>query len=261
MTLARRFSGTARLYGESEAQRWSEAKVTVIGLGGVGSWAVEALARSGIGELHLVDMDVLSESNINRQLAALDSTLGRNKTDVLAARCQDINPQMKISVHDVFLDEDNIQDLLTPVPDLVLDCCDDFSAKKLLVLWCRRRRIPIVLAGATGGKKNPGALQLQDLAHTEQDPLLAKLRRELRRQHKFPADPSRRFGIATVFSSEPVQPPPQCLQGNLSCTGLGSTTVVTCSMAMLMVAEGLRLMSHRMQLRQWRAAQPPSAPT
>ncbi len=245
---SRALKGTSRLYGDEELALFQAAQVVVVGLGGVGSWAVEALARSGIGHVRLIDMDILVESNINRQLPALHSTLGRDKVKVLAERCMDIQPDMTVQLHDCYLDEQNIDSLLTPHPHLVLDCSDDFAAKKSLVLWCRRRRIPLVVAGATGGKRDPSQWRVEDLARTERDPLLAKLRRELRRHHKFPLRPGEKFNIATVYSQEPVQRPQQCEQQDLSCSGMGSSMMVTCTAAMLAVAEGLRLMTWRMRL-------------
>ncbi len=245
---ARWQQGLNHLYGEETVTRFRQARVVVAGLGGVGSWAAEALARTGVGEIHLIDPDVLVESNINRQLTALHSTLGRDKIAVLAERLRDIQPQIRVVLHDEFLSRDNIDRLLTATPHLLLDCSDDLDAKRSMVLWCRRRRIPLVVAGAAGGKRDPGQLRVADLAHTERDPLLAKLRRELRRHHHFPKTPGEKFHVACVYSQESLQRPTDCVRGDLSCSGMGSAVVVTRTMAMLAVAEGLRLMDWRMQL-------------
>ncbi len=251
----RRFAGTARLYGDDVLALYREAHVLVAGAGGVGSWAIEALARTGIGRLTLVDMDVLVESNVNRQLPALTDTFGRGKIEVLAERARGINPEIRLTLVDDFLTRDNIATLLAATPDLVLDCTDDVDAKVSLTVWCRRRRIPLVVAGAAGGKTDPTQLRVTDLTQTHRDPLLAKVRRQLRRDCGFPKDPAEKFGIPCVYSDQAVHTPDgvSCDSGNLSCSGYGSTTVVTAGMAMLAVGEGLRHMVRRMKLRAARA--------
>lgn len=247
----RRFTGTARLYGTDSFALFQQAHVLVAGAGGVGSWAIEALARTGIGHLTLVDMDVLVASNVNRQLPALSDTFGRSKIEVLAERARGINPRIKLTLVDDFLTRDNIGELLADTPDLVLDCTDDVDAKISLIVWCRRRRIPVVIAGAAGGKTDPTALRVDDLARTHRDPLLAKIRRQLRRDCGFPKNPDEKFGIPCVYSSQAVITPEgdSCDGGTLSCTGYGSSTVVTATMGMLAVGEGLRHMLRRMRLR------------
>lgn len=252
----RRFNGIARLYGEDSLALYQQAHVVVVGAGGVGSWAIEALARTGIGRLTLIDMDVLVASNVNRQLPALTDTFGRGKIDVLAERALGINPRIKLTLVDDFLTRENIATLLADTPDLVLDCTDDADAKVSLVVWCRRRRIPLVVAGAAGGKTDPTQLRVDDLTRTHRDPLLAKVRRRLRRECNFPQDPAEKFGISCVYSDQAVSTPEgdSCESGNLSCTGYGSTTLVTASMGMMATAEGLRHMLRRMRLRIARAA-------
>lgn len=257
----RRFAGTGRLYGDDTFALYEQAHVLVAGAGGVGSWAIEALARTGIGRLTLIDMDVLVASNVNRQLPALSETFGRSKIDVLAERARSINPRLRLTLVDDFLTRDNIADLLADTPDLVLDCTDDVDAKISMVVWCRRRRIPIVVAGAAGGKTDPAELRVTDLTLTHRDPLLAKIRRQLRRDCGFPKDPQEKFGIPCVYSNQPVHTPEgaACESGNLSCSGYGSTTMVTATMGMMAVAEGLRHMVRRMKLRAARAAAHQSA--
>lgn len=251
----RRFAGTARLYGAEHFALFGRARVVVVGAGGVGSWAIEALARTGIGHLTLIDMDVLVASNVNRQLPALTSTFGRGKVDVLAERAREINPRARVTVVDDFLTRDNIASLLAETPDLVLDCTDDLEAKISLVVWCRRRRIPLVVAGAAGGKTDPTQLRVDDLTRTHRDPLIAKLRRRLRRECNFPKDPQEKFGIPCVYSDQAVTTPEgAACGGDLSCTGYGSAAVVTATMGMMAVAEGLRHMLRRMKLRDARAA-------
>jgi tRNA A37 threonylcarbamoyladenosine dehydratase len=251
----RRFAGTARLYGTENFALFERAHVVVVGAGGVGSWAIEALARSAIGRLTLIDMDVLVSSNVNRQLPAMSGTFGRGKIEVMAERARDINPRVQLTLVDDFLTRDNIERLLADTPDLVLDCTDDVDAKVSLCVYCRRRRIPLVVAGAAGGKTDPTLLRVDDLTRTHRDPLIAKVRRRLRRECNFPKDPAEKFGLYCVYSDQAVTTPEgTACESDLSCTGYGSATVVTASMGLLAVAEGLRHMLRRMKLREARAA-------
>ena len=151
----RRFAGVAKIYGEDSFNHYEQSHVMVIGIGGVGSWAVEALARTGLGELTLVDMDVIAASNINRQLPAMTTTLGHEKIEVMAERCRAINPRIKINLIDDYLTPDNIQDVLANTPDLILDCIDDVKAKFALMLHCRFNKIPLIVSGGAGGKLDP----------------------------------------------------------------------------------------------------------
>lgn len=251
----RRFAGISRLYGHEDFARLERAHVLVAGAGGVGSWAIEALARTAIGRLTLVDMDILVASNVNRQLPALASTFGRGKIEVLAERAREINPRIALTLVDDFVTRDNVPTLLADTPDLVLDCTDDVDAKVSLVVYCRRRRIPLVVAGAAGGKTDPTLLRVDDLTRTHRDPLLAKVRRRLRRECNFPRDPAEKFGISCVYSDQAVATPDgAACESDLSCSGYGSASVVTASMGMLAVAEGLRHMLRRMKLREAREA-------
>lgn len=251
----RRFAGIERLYGADSFALFQQAHVVVVGAGGVGSWVIEALGRNAIGHLTLIDMDVLVASNVNRQLPALTETFGRSKIEVLAERARGINPRIELTLVDDFLTRDNITELLADTPDLVLDCTDDVDAKVSLVVWCRRRRIPLIVSGAAGGKTDPTQLNVTDLTQTHRDPLLAKVRRRLRKECHFPQDPKEKFGIQCVYSDQPVHTPEgeSCDSGNLSCTGYGSTSLVTAAMGMLAAAEGLRHMLRRMRLRMARA--------
>lgn len=246
---SRRFAGTRRLYGERTFALFEQAHVLVAGAGGVGSWAIEALARTGIGRLTLVDMDVLALSNVNRQLPALDGQFGRNKIDVLGERALAINPRLDLRRVDDFLTWDNLPELMKEPPQLVLDCTDDLQAKISLILWCRRRRMPLVVCGAAGGKTDASQLRVSDLAHTERDPLIAKIRRQLRHDYKFPTNPREKFGVACVYSNEAMAlPEGAACDSGLNCSGYGSAVAVTATMGMLAVSEGLRLMVHRMEL-------------
>lgn len=250
---SRRFTGVERVYGAEALAYYQRAHVVVVGAGGVGSWAIEALARNAIGRLTLIDMDVLVASNVNRQLPALTDTFGRNKIDVLAERARAINPRIEIQLQDTFLDPDNIAQLLADTPDLVLDCTDDVQAKIALILWCRRRRIPLIVSGAAGGKRDPSQLRIEDLARTERDPLLAKIRKRLRHEFGFPDKLREKFGITCIYSNEAVtRPEGASCDANLNCSGYGSAVAVTASMGLMAVAEGLRLMQWRMSLKERR---------
>src|SRR5690606_8308102 len=176
----RRFAGVAKSYGEDSFSHYEKSHVMVIGIGGVGSWAVEALARSGVGELSLVDMDVVVASNINRQLPAMSTSLGHEKIAVMAERCHAISPRIKINLFDDYLTPENIKEILAGNPDLILDCSDDVKAKFALMLHCRFNKIPLLVSGGAGGKLDPLKIRVADLSKTEQDPMLAKLRAQLR---------------------------------------------------------------------------------
>ena len=236
----RRFAGVAKIYGEDEFQHYENSHVMVIGVGGVGSWAVEALARTGVGELTLVDMDSIAASNINRQLPAMSSTLGYEKIEVMAERCRQINPRIKINLVDDYLSADNIKEVLAEAPDIILDCIDDVKAKLALMLHCRFNKIPLIVSGGAGGKLDPLKIRVADLSKTEQDPMLAKLRTQLRGMGicKKPKD---KFGITCVYSIDnPFSSTDVCASAGLRCGGYGSAVVVTSSFAMVAVAEVLK---------------------
>lgn len=225
----RRFGGIERLYGAGSAERLRAARVVVIGVGGVGSWAVEALARSAIGGLRIIDPDIVHESNVNRQLPALDGEFGRAKVDVLAGRIRRIHPDCRVEVIDDFLTAGNAAELLAGA-DAVLDAIDDVRAKAALIAACRERGLRLVVSGGAGGKTDPGRIRLSDLARTEQDPMLAKLRQRLRKDYGFPKDPARRFGVDCVWSPEPVRRPASCAgDAGLNCAGYGASMCVTAS--------------------------------
>lgn len=160
----RRFAAVAKIYGDEAFNYYEHSHVMVIGIGGVGSWAVEALARSGIGELTLVDMDVVAASNINRQLPAMTATLGQEKIAVMAERCYSINPRIKVNLVDDYLSSDNVKEILAMAPDLVLDCIDDVKAKLALMLHCRFNKIPLIVSGGAGGKLDPLKIRVADLS-------------------------------------------------------------------------------------------------
>jgi tRNA A37 threonylcarbamoyladenosine dehydratase len=212
----------------------------VIGVGGVGSWAVEALARSGIGTLTLIDLDNVAESNINRQLAALSSTIGKTKVDVLAERCVDINPTITIHRIEDFVERENLAELITPHFDYVLDCIDSFRIKAALAAHCKRHKIKLITVGGAGGQIDPTKIRLSDLSKTLQDPLLARMRKELRQHYHFPQNPKRRFDIPAVWSEEAIKIPQNGPACDLSCAGgIGSITTVTASFAFVAVSHVL----------------------
>ena len=212
----------------------------VIGIGGVGSWAVEALARTGIGELTLVDMDVVAASNINRQLPAMTATLGCEKIEIMAERCRSINPRIKINLIDDYLTPENVKEILSENPDIIQDCIDDVKAKFALMLHCRFNKIPLIVSGGAGGKLDPLKIRVADLSRTEQDPMLAKLRAQLRAKG-ICKKPKEKFGITCVYSIDnPFSSADVCASAGLRCGGYGSAVVVTSSFAMIAVSEVLK---------------------
>lgn len=234
----RRFGGLRRLYGVDGAQRIFDAHVVVAGIGGVGSWAVEALARSGVRRLTLIDMDHVSESNINRQIHALDATLGQSKGEAMRERIAQIHPWCFVDVIDDFVTPDNWPGLLAAdqaIPDGLVDACDQVRAKAVMAAWANREGVPFVTVGAAGGKRLAQAVELADLADVTHDPLLAQLRYRLRREHG--AVRQGRMGTACVFSREAVAPPDaSCAiesgDGSLNCHGYGSVVSVTATFGM-----------------------------
>ncbi|HSX65220.1 MAG TPA: tRNA threonylcarbamoyladenosine dehydratase, partial [Pseudoxanthomonas sp.] len=171
--LRERFSGIDRLYGQGAVSRYARSRVAVIGMGGVGSWVVEALARSGVGHLTLIDADDICVSNTNRQLPALEGQYGRNKAEAMAVRCRAINPLADVEAVPMFLTGSNMEQLLDRGFDLVLDACDSFRVKVEMIAWCRRRKLPIIVSGSAGGRTDPTQIRLRDLSRTEHDALLA----------------------------------------------------------------------------------------
>jgi len=236
---ARRFGGLERLYGVAGAARIRHAHVLVVGIGGVGSWAVEALARSGVGRLTLVDLDHVSESNINRQIHALDSTVGQAKVEAMRERIAQINPDCQVLAIDEFVEPDNWASLLEtaqaargPV-HAVIDACDQVKAKLAMAAWARTvsRSTAFITVGAAGGKRQAHKVDIDDLSLVTHDPLLAQLRQRLRKLHGAPRE-GRKIGLACVFSRESVAPPDASCQidagdGSLNCHGYGSVVSVT----------------------------------
>jgi tRNA A37 threonylcarbamoyladenosine dehydratase len=254
-----RFAGVERLYGKGALQRLGAAHVAVIGIGGVGSWLVEALARSGIGRMTLFDADDICVSNSNRQMHALDGNFGRNKVDVMRERCLAINPVLHITAVTTFVTPANMAELLADPFDLVIDACDAFRVKVELIAWCRRRKQKLIVVGAAGGRTDPTQIRVRDLARTEQDALLALIRRKLRTEFNFPKNKDRYFSIPAVYSLENVQYPQAdgsvCgirpatdPEGGfkLDCgDGLGAATHVTGAFAFAAAAKAIELLLGR----------------
>lgn len=239
--LNRRFGGIARLYGVEGLARLQQAHVCVIGVGGVGSWAVEALARSGMGQLTLIDLDSASESNINRQLVALDSTLGKAKVSILKERCFDINPLCSITAIEDFVELETINTLITPNFDYVIDCIDNSKIKAALIAHCKRQKIKIITLGGAGGQKDPTKIRLTDLTKSLQDPLLSKVRKLLRQDYHFSRNPKRRFDVPCVWSEETMSFADNAsAKTGLTCAGgLGSVMTVTATFALVAVSHVL----------------------
>lgn len=226
----RRFGGMARLYGVEGAASIAKSHAVIVGVGGVGSWAAESLARSGVGELTLIDMDHVAESNINRQIHALDTTVGMAKVQAMRERIAHIHPECVVHTLEDFVSPDNWPQLLPAPVDAVIDACDQVSAKTAMAAWALRQRACLVCVGAAGGKRLAHRVDLDDLAHTTHDPLLAQLRYRLRRSHGAPKE-GKKIGLTCVFSRESVAPPdPSCAiegDGSLNCHGYGSVVSVT----------------------------------
>jgi tRNA A37 threonylcarbamoyladenosine dehydratase len=228
--LQRRFGGLERLYGTGGAANIRSAHVAIIGIGGVGSWAAEALARSAVGELTLVDLDHVAESNINRQIHALDNTLGQAKVTAMRERIARINPGCVVHEVDEFAEQDNWPAILPPGVTAVIDACDDVKAKTMMAAWALETGTLFISAGAAGGKRLAHKVDIDDLANTTHDPLLAQLRYRLRKFHAAPRE-GKKIGVPCVFSREAVAPPdPSCAiegDGSLNCHGYGSVVSVT----------------------------------
>ena len=241
--LERRFGGVARLYGEAGWRRLRAARVAVVGVGGVGSWAAEALARSGVGAISLIDLDHIAESNTNRQIHALGDAYGRAKVQAMAERIAAIDPSCDVQPVEEFVDPDNAARLAAG-HDLVLDCVDQVSAKAALIAACRAQGIAIVTCGAAGGRIDPTRLRQDDLARASGDPLLAKVRYRLRRHYGFPRESGtriRRFDVAAIYSDEPIRTPQECSpQARLACAGYGSSVAVTGAMGFAAAAAALQ---------------------
>jgi tRNA A37 threonylcarbamoyladenosine dehydratase len=248
MDHARRFGGIARLYGETGAESLRNAHVCVVGIGGVGSWAAEALARTGVGRITLIDLDMVAESNTNRQIHALGDIYGQAKVDAMAERIRAINPDCEVHCIEDFVTPDNVASMLDRNFTAVIDAIDQVRAKVAMIAFCRRHKLPIVVAGAAGGQIDPTQVRATDLSQTVQDPLLAKVRSSLRRDHGFPRDAKKKFGVSAIFSTEALRYPSKDAScdtergpAGLNCAGFGSSVCVTSVFGMAAAAQVINL--------------------
>ncbi len=239
----RRFGGVKRLYGEQGLAQLRTAHVVVIGIGGVGSWAAEALARHAVGTLTLIDLDNIAESNVNRQLHAVDGAFGKAKVSAMRARILSINASCTVQVIEDFITPENIANLLSFDCDVIVDCIDDAKAKIALAAFCKAKQLVFIMAGSAGGRLDPTRMQIADLSAVTGDRLLAKVRNQLRRDHGFPkasnSKKSEKFDIQCVYSNESVIKPSRPDAGaagevpedaaitGLNCAGYGSSVCVT----------------------------------
>ena len=243
-----RFSGIARLYGSAALERFRGAHVAVVGVGGVGCWAVECLARSGIGKITMIDADDLCVTNTNRQIHALDGTYGKPKVGVMAARLRAIQPEIIVTERQEFLSDRNVDDFLDGGFDAVIDAIDAVRAKCVLLARCRERGVPVIACGGAGGRRDASLIRVKDLARTKDDALLMATRKRLRDDHGFPKAPAgykvKKFGIEAVYSEEPPLYPtcegevsherPEDLPAGLKCdAGYGTATQVTAVFGMI----------------------------
>lgn len=254
----RRFGGIARLYGAEGARGISAAHVCVIGIGGVGSWAAEALARSGVGRLTLIDLDHVAESNINRQIQADDDTLGKAKVQAMKERIARINPDCAVTGIEEFIDTDNLASLL-PACDAVIDAIDNVRAKAALAAHCKRNKITLIMTGGAGGRVDPTRVCVDDLSRTTQDALASKVRSRLRGEYGFTRDPKKKFGIECVYSPEQIRRPANQAcdvdddseeasgtsggVSGLNCAGYGSSVAVTATFGFAAAARVMVLLA------------------
>lgn len=251
-TYYQRFSGIARLYGEQALINFQQSKIAVIGIGGVGSWVAESLARSGIGHITLIDMDDVCITNTNRQIHALKQNIGQTKTDVMAERILQINPECHVSCIDDFINQTNTCEYLgtrdQPKYDFIIDAIDSVRDKAAVLAHCRRNKLKIITIGGAGGQKDPTKIQVSDIAKTVQDPLVAKLRERLKGEFKLTKDSKGKYGIACVYSTEQLTYPTTngqvCLVKNqaegpkkMDCaSGFGAITTVTATFGFVAVS-------------------------
>jgi tRNA A37 threonylcarbamoyladenosine dehydratase len=246
-----RFGGIARLYGNTQSEALQKAHFCVIGIGGVGSWVAEALARNGIGQITLIDLDDLCITNINRQIHALTHTIGQSKVDVMRDRIIQINPECIVNTIEDFVTLENVREILSNSYDYVIDAIDSVNVKSAVIAHCKRNKIPLITIGGAGGQIDPSKIAIADLSQTYQDPLLAKVRNQLRREYNFSRNVKRKFSIDAVFSSEQLRYPDSdgnvchAKQSNdgsmrLDCSGgFGAATHVTACFAFFAVGKSM----------------------
>jgi len=243
-----RFGGISRLYGQQAFNILRDSHFCVIGVGGVGSWVAESLARTGIGEITLIDHDGIAASNINRQIHSLSNTIDQSKVETMALRIEQINPECKINIIDDFITQANCQKYLEQGYDYVIDAIDSIKFKCAIIYYCKRNEIPIITTGGAGGLTDPTMINVSDLAKTWNDPLAAKVRSQLRYQYNYTRNPKRLFGIKCVYSTQQQQYPkddgsvdyskPGVKGVHLDCAmGFGSATQVTATFGFVAAAK------------------------
>lgn len=236
-----RFGGIGRLYTPEGLERLRCSHICVIGIGGVGSWAVEALARSGVGKITMIDMDDICVTNINRQIHAMTGEIGKLKTEAMQERIAKINPECVVNVIDDFITPDNIPDYLQQGYDYVIDAIDSVKTKAALIAFCKRNKIKLITTGGAGGQTDPSQIQIADLSKTIQDPLASKVRSLLRKEYNFSQNPKRKFGVDCVFSTQPLIFPKMSegceVSATMNCAnGFGAVTMVTATFAFFAVS-------------------------
>ncbi len=247
---SQRFGGITRLYGVAGSEILRQAHFCVVGIGGVGSWVAEALARSGIGQITLIDHDDISLSNMNRQLHTLTATVDQSKVLVMAERVKQINPGCRVNAVDDLLTEGNVERHLANGYDYVIDAIDAIRHKAALIHYCRRHKINVITTGGAGGLTDPTRIEVTDLSRTHNDPLAAKVRHRLRSHYGYSRNPKSRFGVDCVFSTEQhvypkedgtvCQRKPGVKGVNLDCNfGYGSATMVTASFGFVAAARAI----------------------
>ncbi|MCV6604075.1 MAG: tRNA cyclic N6-threonylcarbamoyladenosine(37) synthase TcdA [Porticoccaceae bacterium] len=246
-----RFGGIARLYGMSSLQALHRGHFVVVGIGGVGSWAAEALARSGLGAITLIDMDDICITNSNRQVHTTADTIGEPKTAALAQRLRAINPDIAVHVVDDFAEPENLADIIPVDAQAVIDAIDASYAKAALIAHCRRQKQQVVTVGSAGGRNDPSQVTVGDLHRSVKDSLLSRVRTRLRSKYQFPRDPKRNMRVQAVFSTEQMKYPTadgkvdqrkqQMSAGvKLDCSGgFGSSTMVTATFGMVAAAKAV----------------------
>lgn len=236
-----RFGGIGRLYTSEGLAKLRQAHICVIGIGGVGSWAVEALARSGIGKITLIDMDDICVTNINRQIHAMSGTIAQLKTEAMKERVERINPECTVEIIDDFLTPENMTEYLNRGYDYVIDAIDSVRTKAALIAYCKRNKIKLITTGGAGGQTDPTQIQITDLSKTIQDPLASKVRSLLRKEYHFSQNPKRKFGIDCVFSTQPLIFPKMSegceVSATMNCAnGFGAVTMVTATFGFFAVS-------------------------
>lgn len=245
------FAALSRVYGQDASARLRNLRICVVGMGGVGSWTVEALARTDVGHITIIDHDDVTEGNINRQIHALNNTVGKSKVDLMQERVRLINPQCDLNPIDDFLAESNLERYLGQDFDVVIDAIDSIRFKAAMIYFCKRNRIPIITTGGAGGRTNPLAVDVADLSRTWNDALAAKVRSRLRSNYGYTKNTKRRFGVECVFSTEqPVYPDkaggvtharPGVPGASLDCEhGYGSVSMVTGTFGLVAAARAIK---------------------